>query len=195
MRLQTEDLELESWSDDGVNVFSVGGGGGGSAPAVTLSTAYSSSQSTKTEQYIIRAQTFDISANGLKPLTRHFFYYEGGDASDRCKPSGGNIGDSLVTDASGSLSFTVFVDTTTIVPTTGFEQAEALVKNFAITKQVRIASASGDSYCDSSIGVVTTQEVTTITPDAIIKVVETPYVEPVVTTVVVSGGRDPNNHR
>lgn len=175
-------MGASSSGDGGVSIVS---GGGGPAPTHPLES--------KTEQYIIRAQSFDVSANGLKPLTQHFFFYEGANATDRCKPLGGNRGDGLITDNSGALSFTVYVDPTTIVPSTGYEQAESLISNFAIAKQVRITSAPDgsqqDSYCDSSIGVVTTQEVTTTTPDAIINVVETPYVAPVVPVVGFQGGR------
>lgn len=187
--------EGASASGDGAFSFVAGGGGGGYViPAPGESGGgipplpAPSPLTTKTEQYIIRAQSFEVSASGLKPLTQHFFFYEGTNATDRCKPLGGNRGDGLITDRSGALSFTVYVDPTTIVPTTGYEQAENLMKNFATPKQVRITSASdgsaSDSYCDSSIGVVTTQEVTTTTPDAIINTIETPYVAPYVAPVV-----------
>lgn len=142
-----------------------------------------------TEQYIIRAQSFEISATGLKPRTSHFFFYESANASDRCKPFGGKKGDNLITDSSGTLSFTVFVDPVTIVATTGFEQAENLIKSFATAKQVRITSDAGggatDSYCDSSISVSITKETTTTTPNAIINYVEVPYVAPYIPPVPI----------
>lgn len=55
--------------------------------------------------YEIRDQSFRVTCTGLRPSTRHFFYYGDTDLSSRCKPEGGTLGDPLTTNASGRVVF------------------------------------------------------------------------------------------
>ena len=69
------------------------------------------SNADKIDQYLsnfsfnIPDQMFYISVKNLRPLTQHFMVMDDQDWSPKCKILGGNIGDSLITDSSGSIQF------------------------------------------------------------------------------------------
>ena len=48
---------------------------------------------------------FKMKGSGLKPLTKHVFYFDNDDVSSMCIPTGGSQGDALITDANGSILF------------------------------------------------------------------------------------------
>lgn len=48
---------------------------------------------------------YTINVTGLKPLTKHDFYFETVKRNTDCRPINGDIGDDLVTNIEGSLSF------------------------------------------------------------------------------------------
>lgn len=68
--------------------------------------------------YVADAQRFRISVSGLRPLTRHFFYFDGEDQTAKCVrvvagtsiPSWTGSADLLISDASGILEFDFFFD-------------------------------------------------------------------------------------
>jgi hypothetical protein len=63
----------------------------------------------QTNQY--EATDFRISCRGLKSRTTHrLFYGDLVDVSGLCRPDGGNVGDPLITDASGSINFWFLFD-------------------------------------------------------------------------------------
>lgn len=63
--------------------------------------------------YIADAQKFDISITGLRPLTRHYFYFDEVDVTSKCRQvrTTATAGtDGLVTDANGVLVFSFYYD-------------------------------------------------------------------------------------
>ena len=56
----------------------------------------------------IRARDITINVTGMKPMTQIYPFFDGEAVSEYCTPSGGNIGDPLYTDESGSISDLVF---------------------------------------------------------------------------------------
>ena len=65
----------------------------------------------------IRARDITFTAQGLKPSTRFYPFFDGVDVSTFTKPSGGSYNGSLLSDATGKVSGTFSI----IDPTTGFE--------------------------------------------------------------------------
>ena len=57
-----------------------------------------------------RAITLPFNVNGLLPLSPYTFWYNNNDASWSCRPYGGRLGDPLITDASGNLTFDWFAE-------------------------------------------------------------------------------------
>ena len=55
--------------------------------------------------YVVRDQRFEFKLAGLKPNTRHYFYFEGADLSAKCQMLNGKIGTGLFTDIEGKLNF------------------------------------------------------------------------------------------
>lgn len=59
----------------------------------------------KHHKILAKDQSFDVDCRGLKPFTVHNFYVDGTDNTAKCKPVGGSLGDSLLTDMNGRISF------------------------------------------------------------------------------------------
>lgn len=59
--------------------------------------------------FVVRDQSFDISVNGLLPLTYHYLYFEGNQvAATQYKPANGKLGEPLISDANGQLNLTYY---------------------------------------------------------------------------------------
>jgi len=93
-------------------------------------------------------QKFRLTARGMKPLTRHFFYFDGVDSGSSCHPNGGVYGGNLVTDKKGELVFHFHYRTPSTLNTTfatATEARNALVGNKSMilrtTDNTSIASA------------------------------------------------------
>lgn len=71
-----------------------------------MATRVESTRNLVTTQSIafIRQISLSITMKAARPLTRMNIYFDGVDVNHLCQPSGGNIGDSLITDANGELS-------------------------------------------------------------------------------------------
>lgn len=89
---------------------------------------------------------FEINCYGLKPSTRHYFF-DGNVKNDKsllCEPIGGKQGDSLITDASGQLSFkyyftgdTVISGSSTLIPASG-NTANATITQAIVSEGARL---------------------------------------------------------
>lgn len=89
---------------------------------------------------------FVVDCYGLKPSTRHYFF-DGNvtnDKSVQCEPIGGKKGDSLITDASGQLSFkyyftgdTVISGSSTLIPASG-NTANATITQAIVSEGARM---------------------------------------------------------
>lgn len=58
--------------------------------------------------YSVNSQVFTYTLVGNKPYTQYTVYSDGYDLSCRVKPWGKNIGEPLISDASGKLNFMLF---------------------------------------------------------------------------------------
>lgn len=80
-------------------------------------TSSSTSEATLKTQLIpfMRSIEIDFSATGLRPFTRVYPWFSNKLVSAHCKPSGGQYGQSLVTDAQGKVSGTFLVPNTSAI--------------------------------------------------------------------------------
>ena len=58
--------------------------------------------------YSVNSQRFNFVLNGAKPYTQYTVYSDGYNLSCRVKPFGRNLGESLISDQSGKLNFSLF---------------------------------------------------------------------------------------
>lgn len=72
---------------------------------------------------------------GLKPYTRHYFYYEVLNRSDRCKQFGKKLGDPLITDENGMLEFSFYNTTGIKTDSTGSD----VYRSFALSTGIKEA--------------------------------------------------------
>lgn len=89
---------------------------------------------------------FEVLCYGLKPSTRHYFF-DGNVSNEKtalCEPIGGKKGDSLITDASGQLSFkyyftgdTVISGSSTLIPASG-STANATITQAIVSEGSRL---------------------------------------------------------
>lgn len=106
-------------------------------------------------QYIADAQRFDIVVTGLKPLTRHYFYFDDTDKSGSCQqlksdPAiSGTSG--LVSDSNGILSFAFFYDAGINESTTDFQRQAQLAAQIAGIKSFSVTNSDGSSEAKGSI--------------------------------------------
>jgi len=97
--------------------------------------------------YIAAAQRFVISAQGLRPATRHYFYYNGTDSSASCQIYGGLPGDNLQTDANGAITFTYYYNSGLPSNATSLLANQDLKNRIAGTKQAVLTNSDNTSSC------------------------------------------------
>lgn len=91
--------------------------------------------------FLVRDQSFDINVNGLLPLTYHYLYFEGNKAaSNLYKPAGGKIGDPLISDANGKLTFTFYYSSNVPGYTTELTEYYSFIGSVAGKKELVIAN-------------------------------------------------------
>lgn len=89
--------------------------------------------------FVVSNQAFDVTVNGLIPLSRHFLYFERQRQADStCSPRGGSVGQALISDLNGKLSFTYFYNSGLPTETSSLEQAQTLANAVAGTKELII---------------------------------------------------------
>lgn len=100
--------------------------------------------------YSFAEQRFDFSLTGLKPNTKHSFYFENTDKSTKCRQLGKTLGQDLITDAYGNLSFEFYYESdiphNTVV--TEYVQAELLLSNLAGIKRIKVSSIDNTSIAE-----------------------------------------------
>lgn len=91
--------------------------------------------------FIARDQEFDITVNGLLPLTYHYLYREGKQvqAADQ-KPYGGKSGQQLISDANGQLRFYMKYSSQLPETTTELSEYYRLIDALAGKKQIVVAN-------------------------------------------------------
>lgn len=89
--------------------------------------------------FVVSNQAFNVTVNGLIPLTRHFVYFERQRQADAtCSPQGGAVGQALISDLNGKLAFTYFYNSGLPTETSSLEQAQTLANAIAGTKELVI---------------------------------------------------------
>lgn len=112
---------------------------------------------------IADSQAFEFVVSGLKPNTAHklkmssneFSPATATDESAKCKQSGKALGATLVTDASGKLTFTYFYDAGIDEATTDYTQANRLAGLAAGVKSFAVISADNSSKVIGNITIKT----------------------------------------
>jgi hypothetical protein len=104
-------------------------------------------------EYYFESQKFKLKATGLKPLTTHSFILENKDLTSKCRPLGGNLGDPLVTDRQGTITFEFFFDADLNIPTSTFALINKMAGSVAGPKTIHLVSGDGSSGAEGTIGV------------------------------------------
>jgi len=107
---------------------------------------------TEDQTYIVNEQQFALLVPGLKPETRHYFYFDGADRSSDCAPQYGKIGDSLFSDENGELALTFFYKSS-IVQTTDVKEQLSENDRLAGVKKVVISSSDNSSRAETTLTV------------------------------------------
>lgn len=91
--------------------------------------------------FLVRDQAFDITVNGLLPLTYHYLYFEGNQvAATQYKPQSGSVGSPLISDANGQLRFTYFYSSNLPEYTTELTEYYSFISSLAGKKQLVVAN-------------------------------------------------------
>ena len=105
--------------------------------------------------YIADSQRFDITVTGLKPLTRHYFYFDDNDKTGSCQQLKSDAAiagtQGLISDSNGILSFTFFYDAGINEATTDFQRQAQLAAQIAGIKSFSVSSSDGSSLAKGSI--------------------------------------------
>lgn len=99
--------------------------------------------------FTVRDQVFRISVSSLKPSTVHYFYFERVRVSaSKIKPVGGSLGDSIVTDSDGKVSFDYYFDSGISTNATEVDQAQKIANTIAGKKEIVVADSNVSSLTD-----------------------------------------------
>lgn len=100
--------------------------------------------------YVVRDQRFEFKLAGLKPNTRHYFYFEGTDLSAKCQMLNGKIGTGLFTDNQGKMDF-FFYYQSGISASNNLKTELSLYSKIAGVKKILVKSSDAVSYAETTI--------------------------------------------
>lgn len=135
-------------------------------------TDYTSTSPTSTS-YVAAEQQLELRAYGLKASTIHAVTLDGVDISSRIKQDGRLLGEGIITDASGEVSFKLYYGSS-ITPTTDIERAAADVLQQGGVKSIRIYSTDGSSSAINTIQIPVYAAEEASAPPAPISIAPTP---------------------
>lgn len=93
--------------------------------------------------FVAREQTFTFNVSGLLPSTVHYFYFERQLVpASKLKPEGGKLGDLLVTDSNGKVTFDFLYDSGLTGDKTTLEQSQAASNLIAGNKEVALTTTN-----------------------------------------------------
>lgn len=103
--------------------------------------------------FTVSEQVFLFEVAGLKPGTKHLFYFEDVDRSTKCKPSGGDLGANLVSSAQGILAFEFYYDAGLPADTTytDYVQQQTYYASIAGTKKIAVKNSDETSKAEDTI--------------------------------------------
>jgi len=107
------------------------------------------------KSFIVREHAILFNVVGLKPTTRHYFYFDNVDNSSKCAPESGKKGDSLISDKNGKITFVFFYDSD-IDASTDRQKVVSEVNRIAGVKEIRIESSDGVSIATHQITIKVT---------------------------------------
>lgn len=112
-----------------------------------------SSNNKKNNQYIAPEQAIDLTISGLKPSTKHSFYFDGEDKTAKCKPSGGQIGDDLVSNSSGILSIKFYFDFgfSSNMQFSSMSELNSYLAGISTKKKMEVRNSDGTSKATDAI--------------------------------------------
>lgn len=100
--------------------------------------------------FLVRDQSFDVTVNGLLPLTYHYLYFEGKLVpSAQFKPIGGKLGDALISDANGQLNFVYYYTSNLPTSTTELTEYYNFINSLAGKKQLVVANVNSPTLPDT----------------------------------------------
>lgn len=95
--------------------------------------------------YYILPQKIDVTVSGLKPQTQHNVVFSGVNANANAQPAGGSLGDPLISSASGTLTFSVFVGADIPTATSAGLLDNLITSSYPTTQSIVVSSADGYS--------------------------------------------------
>jgi hypothetical protein len=105
------------------------------------------------ERVTTPGKVFVFTVNGLKPSTRHYFYLDSIDKSDKCVPLGKNIGDPIITGAGGDVQFNFLYDSGLPTTETDYRTLQTQLNSIVGSKVVVLKSSDEKSKATTTITV------------------------------------------
>lgn len=97
-------------------------------------------------------QAFTITVNGLVPLTRHYLYFERKLVTDTlCTPSGGSLGQALISDLNGSLTFTYYYNAGLPTAANSLQVVQTLSNSLVGVKEIVIVNTQVATLDESTL--------------------------------------------
>lgn len=137
---------------------------------VSLASNSVSHQVASSNSYYVREKSFIFSARGLKPSTRHYFYFGNTDFSSNCAPlissntlNGANnslvcgnlpLGSPLVSDNTGAIKFAFFMNSG-LLSNTNFAASQILANNQKGPIACTIKTLDGSSSSTMTLNIIT----------------------------------------
>lgn len=104
--------------------------------------------------FAVRDQSFDITVTGLLPTTYHYFYFEGKRDTTNVKQYGKKIGETLISDANGQITFTYYYKSGLPEYASTLQEYYAITNNIAGRKEVVVSNINladlPSDFADSS---------------------------------------------
>jgi hypothetical protein len=107
--------------------------------------------SSNTEKVAVASQTFALTVEQLKPLTRHHFYFANVNHNAECTPHGGVLGGDIITDSVGTVKFTFYYNSGLPTTATLYTTYNNLLNNVTGNKIAKLISDDGSSYASYTI--------------------------------------------
>ncbi len=142
---------------------------------------------TETNLYFtVRDQVFTVSLNSLRPSTTHYCYFERNLVpSSQIKPLNGNLGDPIVTDNDGKVTFDFYYQSGASTAATTIAEGQRIAASIAGTKELSVVNQSqsslGVGFEETSDSFFTTQlQISVyIPPENEYQIINKPYQAPI----------------
>jgi hypothetical protein len=96
--------------------------------------------------FTTRDQVFTVTVYGLRPLTRHYCFFERKLVpTSQIKPLNGNIGESIITDENGSATFDFYYQSGASLAATSVAEAQRFAASIAGTKELVVTNLGSSS--------------------------------------------------